>query len=431
MLRQWLDRLRGDKRPQGRRFEPLFELEEFDKLWELPIVRVLAFTGDDERTGEGHFGPGVGGVLASLLRRDLGFTKQCSVLGGEDTGYLGPNGNDADDAQLLAFCGDSMYVVVGKVTREENSTLKVRIRVIRRDAPPGYEGKFAVRSTKDQLPMLMPSVAANVCKRLGFSVTDAVARRWRQHGITNLKDLLRTAVCWENKDTASLVKLVEAGKTHPDGVVPIDTENPKFRKASRWALSKANELEPDNAQLAFITFCAVCNFNEESVPPHFETMLRKGLASTPGHGKSHMVLPHVLDRIPENIPYILAHSETGYRFLRGNSFALSNFSRYLTRFSPKDRRILPLFLEAIEFDRQNPSAYEIAIDFFLSQKQPEQALPFAEELLALCRPPVSERTMYCFRQAPAIAEAIDRGDFDPLKHAQDLANTAKPSCRKQ
>ncbi len=413
-----LNRLLGKRKQPGRLFNPLYSVSEIAAIGRLPILRVLAFAGDDERTASGRIGAGVGGILASLLRRDLIFTRRFSVVGGEDTGYLKPDGRSIDDQRLLRIYGDSA-VVVGHVEKDSGGQVHLRGRVVQRGAPLGSTNTFAAQVPMHQLSALMPTAAAAVCKLLDVTVEQSVAERWRRHTLTDWEVVQRAARSWEEDDPQELANLLKDGLVHPDAVACVNEEGPK-RKTVHWALARAHDLEPDNPQLAFCTFCALCDYHQKPIPPRFESMLRAGLAAGPGHGKSHMVLPHVLAARPENVPYILAHSEAGYRLLRGNSFAMSNFSGYLMRLAPQDPRIVPLLEEAISCDRENPSGYQSAINFFMRQMQPAQAVTFAEALLKLCTPPVSERTMECFRSFPAINKQIVAGQFESERYALDI-----------
>lgn len=412
-------------------FQPLFSLEEIAACAALPKIRVLAFATDREETTARQIGPGVGGILASLLRRDLGFTRCCSVLGGEDTGYLGPHGFDVSDDELLEYLGDSVAIIRGQLQSHGSTGIALQVRIVHRDMATDDEDlRFTVRATFDKLPLVMPAVAATTCKRLGIAVLPEVAKRWPQHTAKDWPHVLSAAQCWEKDDAYTITKLLQAGSIHPDALCGINREEPQIDVA-RKAAARANEIEPDNAQLAFCAFCANCNFNVHPVEPRFEEMLRRGLATTPGHGKSHMVLPHILDRIPANVPYILAHSETGYRLLPGNSFAQANFSMYLSLFAPQDNRVIELAMQAINADPENSYGYRSAIDFYLARRMPDRALKFAEILLELCTPPISDRTWYCFRQAPSVAKLIDAGRFDPQQFAMSLVAQCRAAMKRR
>lgn len=411
-------------------FQPLYSLEEIAACAALPKIRVLAFATDHEETSARQLGPGVGGILASLLRRDLGFTRCCSVLGGEDTGYLGPHGFDLSDDELLQYLGDSIAIIRGQLQPLDSTGIALQVRIVHRDMATDDETlRFTVCATFDKLPLVMPAVASATCKRLGITVLPEVAKRWPQHTAKGWANLLRAAQCWEQKDEAAFAKLLQAGSVHPDAVSGVDREGAQS-KVARQAAALANELEPDNAPLAFHAFCANCNFNSLPVGPRFEEMLRRGLTTTPGHGKSHMVLPHILARIPANVPYILAHSEAGYRLLQGNSFAQANYSMYLSLFAPQDKRVIELAMEAIKADPENSYGYQIAIDFYLARQLPDRALQYAEILLALCTHPVSDRTWYCFRQAPSVAKLIDAGQFDPQQFARSLIAQCRAAMKR-
>ncbi|MBX3414700.1 MAG: hypothetical protein KF708_18575 [Pirellulales bacterium] len=425
MWRDLLDRFkRNDSFSPIAPFQPLYSLEQLAAIARLPIVYVLAFAGDGDETNDQAVGPGVGGILASLLRRDLGFTRRCSVVGGEDTGYLYPNGFDTHDAELLDQYAHASAIVCGQIRTQASGGLSLQIRIVRRNAVVTTEDCFSIQATPDQLSRVMPTIATAVSKRLGFSVSADVAQRWRRHTATDWNHLRRAAVCWERGAVPALAEMLRAGHIHPDATAAVDCEG-AHRKTAREALARANELEPDNAQLAFLTFCTFCNFNVRPVEPRFETMLRRGLAAMPGHGKSHMVLPHILDRLTDNVPYILAHSEAGYRLLPGNSFSLSNFSTYLSQLAPHDSRIEELALQAIRLDPENPFGYRDAIDFYLAGGEGAKAIKVASALLELCTPPIADRTWYCFRQAPSLAKLIDAQRFNPTQYALSLVKQCR------
>ncbi|HEY1601831.1 MAG TPA: hypothetical protein VGG64_19675 [Pirellulales bacterium] len=421
--------LRGHS-SRGDTFQPLYKLEQLAGLSRLPVIQVRAFIADRGETANGLPGPGVGGILASLLRRDLTFTRRVSVTGGEDSGYLAPAARSAaSHDEMLTNGADSNSVIVGYLQSNDPARIELRIRLFPRRGKEGSDGDLVVPITPGRLTALSPSIAKKVAERLDLAITADVAQRWQQHIPTSWEGLLRAGRCWEQRDWRGIVRLIEAGEIHPDALAPLSDDTPDSQ-ASRRGLELANAQEPDNPQLAFNRFCSIWNGNERPAP-HLEAILRAGLAAGPGHGKSHMVLPHILVLNKQNVPFILAHSEVAYRLLRNNSFALANFSQYLGQLAPQDERILSIVFETIELDPDNPSGYVNAVDALLKGKRPADALKVAESLLELCTPPLSDRTMYCFRQNPAGAAAIDRGEFDPHQFAIEFLKRTHSLARGQ
>jgi len=136
----------------------------------------------------------------------------------------------------------------------------------------------------------------------------------------------------------------------------------------------------------------------------------------------------VIRETAANAERILAHSETGYRLLRGNNFAIANFMNYLREFGGKGSRFDYLLGELIGSDPNDPNVYRFAIEYLWNKGQLTEALALARKLERLCTPPINPRTLYCYRQDLQIAHLLERGQFDPLEEARrivrDLENAA-------
>ncbi len=397
-------------------FAPIFSLAQLAQIGQLPIIDVRAFTCSPQAIAEGAAGRGIGGILANLLRRNLLFTRAVSVIGGEDSGFLAPAaGGEEDAAQFATF---ATATVVGRLHSESATQFALQLRVIPHLVKGGGDETLLVRFATDRIAGLGSAVATAISQRLGVSIAPDVVERWQQQVPKSWDSLLQAGRLWQQNDWAGLAALHAAGSIHPDALSPLSDDTPD-EHAARRGLDAANRQEPDNPQLAFNSFCTRWQGRERPAPA-LEAILRPAIAAAPGHGKAHMVFPHILAATRGNAPYLLAHSEVGYRLLRHNSFALANFSNYLNWLAPQDERVLPLLLQSIEIDPESSSGYLGAIDSLLKNNRPRDAEKVAKALLELCTPPIPARTIYSFRQNPACATEMDRGEFDPQQYALDI-----------
>ena len=87
MFRGWLKRHADSSVPQNVPFVPVYTLEQLAVICRLPIVVVLPFVPSSDSSATGLPGPGVGGLIANLLRRNLLLTRQLSVLDMGDSGF--------------------------------------------------------------------------------------------------------------------------------------------------------------------------------------------------------------------------------------------------------------------------------------------------------------------------------------------------------
>jgi hypothetical protein len=304
-------------------------------------------------------------------------------------------------------------LITGRLRRKSVSETVAEIEI--RGGEQGTDRRVRFSFAKARVADVGAFAAEKVAAVLQVPINAAVAELWQTPKPPDWESLTLAATCWERQDYSKLVDLVETGRVHPDALVLLSGNAESALE--RRGLALATQQDPFNAQLSFYRFCTIWKGNVR-FQPEAAQLLRRVLQCAPGHGKSHMCLPHVIELTAENTPYILAHSQTGYQLLPGNAFALNNFCSYLQLLAPYDPRIPKLFLEATDIDPASPAGYRNAIEFLLARNRPAEALQFAEMLVRLCMPPLDERTVYCFRQNPSIAAEMDDGRFDPAQYAQ-------------
>ncbi len=223
-----------------------------------------------------------------------------------------------------------------------------------------------------------------------------------------------------------LVDGLTRGEVHPDALVIADDDTHEPALA-RHALALACAKEPSNPQLCFSLFCKVWKGSGRDSAA--ARLLIQGLRAAAGHGKSQMCLAHLFPRVPANAPHILAHAEAGYRLLRGNSFAMSNFMLYLNQFAPSDPRRGPVMEEMLAANPYHPDVLMQAMVFHIENGQPRRALELALHFKELCTEPVHPTTLYCFRQNPKLAAELDSGVFTPLEQAQRCLSICEKAVR--
>lgn len=405
----------------GDRFVPLYSLEQLRQIHRLPIVLVAPFQAPAERSDRGQPGPGVGGVIANLLRRNLLYTRQVSTPGPEDSGRLDRGEvRFPDEGPQIECEGESPYaaIVHGKITLLSPKEMGLRVWINQAPFSPERRRTVKLKFTPETCAELCVTLSERVSAGLGLSLDEPILGRCRQGLPTSWRQLCTAAAGWETNDGRWLAKRVEAGAVHPDAAAVLSDDNCEAATALR-ALTHAAGQEPGNAMLRFNQFCRFW----DGRPPgrrQAEAILRPGLAACPGHGKSQMCMAHVIDQIPGNIDYLLAHSEAGYRLLPDNSFAAANYSGYLQHFAPHDPRIAEAFQSCIQHDPYNMNGYALAGVHFYNQGDFDVALAFAKEWKRLATPPLNPWTLYCLTQDPQKAEGLRKGTYDPLVEADQF-----------
>jgi len=407
--------LRGFKRPsveEPTEFVPLCSLAQLEAIARLPVVRLEPFAAAQPNSDVRVAGPGAGGVIANLLRRNLLLTGQLSVLGIEDTGaYSEPLPEDI--VEVIPEFNSCEAVVRGRLRHLNGTTHSLQLQVLRPDQEPE---QFSIRFDERQLSELLVRITSELARRLGVKPTATMQVDWEANAPRDWPSLCLAGACWEQQDWPLLVGLAQQHRIHADALCVLS--GLKDSPLTHAAFLQGSGIDHTNPQLLFFRFCDIWKGNTRH-QPRAADLLRRSLLVAPGHGKSQMCLPHVTPLNGDSIPFALAHSRAGYRLLRTNAFALNNYCQYLQSLTPEDPQIRELFRSAIRLDPASPLGYRDAADFYLGQNRPQDALPFARALVKLCTPPVAERTIYCLRQNPALAAKLDRGELTPQTYAQD------------
>jgi hypothetical protein len=85
----------------------------------------------------------------------------------------------------------------------------------------------------------------------------------------------------------------------------------------------------------------------------------------------------------------------------------------LTEYGSPPDKLMELAREGIENDPSDPGNYNRLIELYCQQQQFKEALTVAESLQTLFEPEMNERTLYCLKQNPRMAEWIESGSYDP------------------
>ncbi|WNG36939.1 hypothetical protein F0U61_27110 [Archangium violaceum] len=363
-------------------------------------------------------------LVASLLRRDLAFAGAISVLGIEDT----PKQTHDELFEELRESSEpipwNLVAGVGCELREGRLVLHGRLtRVDRVDATE----RFSVEGPVEQLAALTVQLVERFAEALQLTPSARARELWSQGRPVSWENLLACGRAWAEDDVAWLEAGLVRGEVHPDALVMADddTNEPALvRRAVVLACTK----DPSNPQLCFNHFSRLWKgMGRDSAAAR---VLRQGLSAAPGHGKSQMCLAHMFQRDPWNAEHILAHAHAGYRLLRGNSFAMSNFMNYLNQFAPRDPRRGPLMEEMLETNPYHPDVLKQAMDFFIEDGQPRRALELALHYKKLCTDPIHPTTLYCFRQNPMRAAEIESGAFKPFDDALRCVGICEKAVRK-
>lgn len=410
MLNRLLSAFRRPPVEQSPAFEPLYSLEQLAVIARLPVVRFEPLSTAQTHSDERLAGPGAAGVITNLLRRNLLLSRQVSVIGIEDTGIL--TGSMPDDTiEVLPDFENCEIVVRGRLRSLDGTMHSLQLHILREDREPE---QFSVRFDERQLGEMLVRVSGELARRLGIKPTAQTQADWEANLPVDWTAVCLAGICWEQQDSQLLLELAHQHRIHADALCGMSREDESPLTHAAYAFGTS--IDHTNPQLLFFHFIAIWKGRDQ---PRAADLLRRSLMAAPGHGKSQMCLPHVTPITAESTPYVLAHSRAAYRLLRGNSFALNNYSNYLQSLSPGDPQLYELMRRAIELDPMSPLGYANVIDFLLAQNRPQEALPYARQLAKICTPPAENRTEYCLRQVPALAALMDRGEFSVASYAAE------------
>lgn len=397
-------------------YQPVFSIEQLRAIGQMPVVCVLPFIPIVDSSKSEQIGPGVGMLLASLTRRNLLLTRAVSVLDAGDSGLMAPPDFDfTSEPEQLAELHRSASVVIQGTFGASQDGYALKLQVCRITANGPTQDEVAIGFQPPQVSKLSAAIADKLSQILKIQLAPETKQHWRIAQPQSWQQLTQHAHFAERDYLAKLIDLVASGAAHPDIMANFDTDGLDPVMAQRGAAA-ALQQDPWNAQLYFNLATSTMHMGPKAVEA--QKLLKTAVTIAPGHGKAHMCLPHVIPHTQTNRDQILAHSEAGYRLLRQNPFAISNFCQYLAMLAPEDPRIFALLKQSIELSPYDPSAYSVAVQHLVSIGRGKEGLPFAQELVRLCTPPLDERTLYSFRQSADVAQQLDRGEFDPLVYAQ-------------
>lgn len=171
--------------------------------------------------------------------------------------------------------------------------------------------------------------------------------------------------------------------------------------------------DPFDAQLCFLLYCGL--WASSGFQPEAFQYARKAIELSPGHGKAHMCAPHAACKGVDMIP----HSELGYRLLPGNSFAVTNYLIQLKLAGRPPTKLVPLAVESIELDPDNPGGHRHLVDALRGTGDAKAALKAARRLERVLEA-MSPRTLMCLRQNPVVARDLARGKARPVEEARKL-----------
>lgn len=364
-------------------------IKAFDDVYILPLASSVG-APDQVRFGRG---------LARLLMRNLMLLRDVSIHGPEDT----PDVTYESAPDHVARRRRSGYVtgVAGFGRKEYTLRFEVNLPGRPRAAGEVRRGNFAD---------FVWECSAAVGRALGSGLRTCARDVWQvgqprdAWSLVDLGDLGLRFGRTKTRERSRAARNLLADD--PDFAVPawdLDEDTPRGLRLYLKALRR----DPYNAQLCFLTFCAV--WHSRGPQPEAVQFCRRAIELSPGHGKAHMCAPHAAPREAD----MLRHSELGYRLLPGNAFAINNYILNLTRRGAPDGLLLKLAAEGINTDPHDPTNYERMIELLRKVQDYRAALAVAERLQRLFEPVMDERALYCLRQNPERARLLRTGQYDP------------------
>jgi len=374
-----------------------------EEIKRFPIIYILPFVSEDSSEKDACFGAG----LQRMLIRNLMQVRNISVHGPEDTPvvFLG-------QARGLAESDErSPVYVTGKASYDADG-YRLDLEIFR-PGKPWAKGSV----TADQLDSFLYKCAATIAKAVGGQVDSSIVEKWkiaRPSSAESLTELGRLRLMAdevpEEEKAAALIRLFEKDPSFALPAGEIDSDLPQARQ---WYL-RALERDPYDAQTYFSLFCRV--FEGGGWNPAAMQLARRGIELSPGHGKAHMCAPHAAHPDAD----MLGHSELGYLLLPGNTFAIRNYTINLTNAGASHEQLMDLAKEGISADPFDPGNYAEVISLFYEANQFRAALAVAKDLQTLFEPAMDERTLYCLKQSPVVAQAMETGQYDPAEANRQL-----------
>jgi tetratricopeptide (TPR) repeat protein len=388
--------------------EQFLKDSDFASIKSFDNVYILPFVSQNSEPAQMCFGLG----LSRLMIRNLMLLRDVSIHGPEDTPEV-----PYEKIHALAEAQPQSCHVIG-IANFGSEGYSLQVEAHRRGQP--------VRSTHVRhvdFKAFLRECSSAITQLLGSTVDASITQAWdvaQPRDANSLVQLGKIHLDFERQQTAergrAALKLLEIDPDFVTALWDYDEELPGAREEYLSALKR----DPYNAQLCFVTFCAV--WTSKGPQPEALQFCRRAIELSPGHGKAHMCAPHSAQQ-PEGM---LRHSELGYRLLPGNSFAVSNYTIALTRANAPAGKRIELAQEGIAADPRDPGNYLRLIELCISLGDHQTALATAERLQKLYEPEMDERALYCLRQNPRMAKLIDSGNYDPAaQNRQRIAELRK------
>jgi tetratricopeptide (TPR) repeat protein len=395
-----------------------FQLEQFltdldyDYVKSFDNVYILPFASHNGEPVQSRFGFG----LSRLMIRNLMLLRDVSIHGPEDT----PEASCEAIREIAESQPRSCHVT--GVADFNSGGYSLRVEVHRPGRPVN---RTDVRH--EQFKPFLDECSSAIARLLGSKVDVGIAQAWNVAQPRDAQSLVRLGAIhldFEREDSAERGQAAqELLDIDPDFVVPawdLDDELPGYRQRYFAGLQR----DPYNAQLCFLTFCAI--WTSKGPQPEALQFCRRAIELSPGHGKAHMCAPHAAQRPVE----MLRHSELGYRLLPGNSFAVNNYTIALSNANAPAEKLIELAEEGIAADPCAPGSYFRLIDLCTDLGDYKTALATAERLQKLYEPEMDERALYCLRQNPRIAKLIESGEYDPAEELREIIDDLRERVEK-
>jgi hypothetical protein len=370
-------------------------------------VYILPFVSQQSEPAQTCFGLG----LSWLMIRNLMLLRDISIHGPEDTAVV-PYEAINEIAQAnprsghvtgVAHFGPEGYVLQVEVHRPGQPVQRARVR-------------------QEHFKVFLRDCAATIARLLGSTVTATIAKGWNVAQPRDVNSLIQLGQIHLNFPSQQLAQRAQAAQQLLDidpafsvALWHIDEELPGAQQQYLTGLQR----DPYNAQLCFLTFCAV--WTSRGPQPDALQFCRKAIELSPGHGKTHMCAPHAAQRSVE----MVRHSELGYRLLPGNPFAVNNYTLALNAANAPVAQRIALAEEGIAADPRDPGNYLNLIDLCAHPDYYSTALATAERLQQLYEPEMDERALYCLRQNPHRAQLIDSGEYNPAAVNRQLIESLR------
>jgi TolB-like protein len=385
--------------------------EEVERIKQLPLVVLLPFARQGSPDNDTFLGFG----LWRLMIRDLMLVRDISVCGPEDTPKV-----YAHMAVQIAARLRKRVVVTGWV-RTGTDGWELHWQILNRSG--ASEGSVIDRDFRQ----FLHRCATELTSAVGGTVNEQTLQRWntaRPSKPESLRGLGAAHFSLKDGSAEQARALEKVWQSDPTFALPLSNSGRDNCDCTKQYV-EAFKRDPYDAQLCFLLFCSL--WQSKGSEPRAMQFIRRAIELSPGHGKAHMCAPHAAARGVS----MLHHSELGYRLLPGNPFAINNYILNLKKAGASIEELLALAEEGIAADPNDPGNYGCMIEVFSKAERCDAALEIAYRLRQLYEPKINERALYCLKQNPVMAKAIESGQFDPVaNHRRLIAELERKAGRR-